>query len=176
MIEFFLDNTNGTDLTINNNGQYSVLTEKHPLIDKLYKDIENNYTEAFNELYRLYRQSAFFKFLIVRRFLKCNFSKHDERPDITDTGVFDLEFVSCPMRGECLQENIICGAKLNRSISEREVEVLKLIAAGLTDSDIAKELFISIHTAKNHRRHLLLKTDCSNTAALISYANEHNLI
>lgn len=176
MIEFFLDKNNGIDIVINQNGDYSTFNEEHPIIEEVYNNIKDNYTEAFEILTKLYRGSAYFKYLIVRRFLKCNFSKHDEKPDVNEQGIFDLEFVSCPMRGECPQENIICNAKINRVLSNRELEVLKLIADGNTDFAVGELLFISPNTAKNHRKNIIRKTGCPNTAALIKYASEHNIL
>jgi len=175
MIEFFIDKVNGTDLIINDNGKFSTLEECHPLVDTIYKSVKDNYTEAFEALHQLYGGSAFFKFLIVRRFLKCNFARHDEKPDIDEKGFFEIEFVNCPMRGECKHENIICNARVNRVLSTRETEIVKLICKGLTDHEIAEQLFISVNTAKNHRRNILHKTGCSNTAALVAYATERKL-
>lgn len=176
MIEFFLDKTNGVDLIVNQDGKYSTLDEEHPLIDEIYKSIKDNYTKAFDAMNEVYGGNRFFKFLFVRRFLKCNFSNHDEKPDIDERGFFSLEFVSCPLRGECKHENIICNAKINKVLSERETEIVKYIAEGLTDHAIAEMLFRSINTIKNHRKNILNKTGCHNTAALVTYAHEHQLI
>ena len=61
-------------------------------------------------------------------------------------------------------------------ITAREIEVLILIAEGLTNHMIAKKLFISTRTVDTHRRNLLQKLDIHNTAALVKYAYEHGLI
>ena len=174
--EFFLDNNNGTDIIVNQDGKFSTLDEKHPIVDQVYKTLKCNYSEAFKVLNDIYGKSAFFKFLIVRRFLKCNFSKHDEKPDIDSKGFFDVEFVSCPMRGECKHEGIICKPTRDKTLTDREIEIVKLISLGNTDFEISEMLFISPHTAKNHRKNILHKTDCPNTAALIAYVTEHKII
>lgn len=176
MVEFFIDKTNETDIIINNDGQFSVLDESHPMVPKLFDTIKENYSEAYQALDSIYGKAAFFKFLFVRRFLKCNFSKHDEKPDIDQNGFFQIESVSCPLLGECKHEGLICNAKVNRILSDREIEVLKLIASGHTDYQVADKLFIAINTAKNHRKNILHKTGSTNTAQLVSYANEHQLI
>lgn len=49
--------------------------------------------------------------------------------------------------------------KRNIKLSEREIEILKLIAEGKTNSQIAKEVKISIHTVKAHVANILLKLD-----------------
>lgn len=61
-------------------------------------------------------------------------------------------------------------------ISSREKEVLKLIADGLTNPQIADKLFISLHTAVSHRKNLLTKFEVNNTASLIKLATKHSIV
>ncbi|HRE51226.1 MAG TPA: response regulator transcription factor [Flavitalea sp.] len=55
-------------------------------------------------------------------------------------------------------------------ITRREKEVLQLIAEGLTNAEIAAQLFISIPTVNTHRKSLIEKFEAANTAVLISKA------
>lgn len=69
--------------------------------------------------------------------------------------------------------------KMNRPmpiISSREKEVLKLIASGLTNPQIAEKLFISLHTVDSHRKNLLTKFNVNNTASLVKEAINFNLV
>ena len=61
-------------------------------------------------------------------------------------------------------------------LTKREKEILKLIAAGLTNIQIAEKLFISIDTVDTHRKNLHNKLNVKNTATLIRTAIEHNLL
>lgn len=61
-------------------------------------------------------------------------------------------------------------------LSDREIEVLKLIAQECTNSEIAEKLFISIRTVDTHRRNILEKLQVKNTAGLVKYAIEKALI
>lgn len=61
-------------------------------------------------------------------------------------------------------------------ISEREVEVLRLISQGLTNQEIAEKLFLSFHTADSHRRNLLEKLGARNTADLVRIGLERGYI
>ncbi|MBC6607429.1 response regulator transcription factor [Hymenobacter sp. BT188] len=61
-------------------------------------------------------------------------------------------------------------------LSYRELEVLRLIAEGLTNNAIAEKLFVSRRTIETHRQNILEKTQVKNTAALIKYAVEHGLL
>lgn len=61
-------------------------------------------------------------------------------------------------------------------LSRREKEVLQLIADGMTNNQIAKQLFISLHTVDTHRKNLLAKFNVNNTAALIKMASKYDLV
>ena len=61
-------------------------------------------------------------------------------------------------------------------ISKRELEVLNGIGKGLTNQEIANELFISVKTVANHRASLISKTGSKNTVTLLSYAIKNKLI
>ena len=61
-------------------------------------------------------------------------------------------------------------------LSEREVEVLKYIAAGDTNKEAGEKLFISPRTVETHRRNILSKLDVKNTAEMLKYAYQHQLI
>ena len=61
-------------------------------------------------------------------------------------------------------------------LTRRETEVLQLIANGLTNAEMAIQLFISPTTIDTHRKHLLEKFDARNTATLIKRAVELGLV
>lgn len=62
------------------------------------------------------------------------------------------------------------------NISERELEILQLIAEGLTTKQIAERLHLSFHTVMTHRKNMMGKLGLKNTAGLIVYAVRENLI
>ena len=61
-------------------------------------------------------------------------------------------------------------------LTHREREILQLVASGLTNQQIADQLFTSKRTVESHRQNLLEKTDAPNTAALVTYAMDHGLL
>lgn len=65
---------------------------------------------------------------------------------------------------------------IGNELSKREIEVLRLIADGLTNAEIADKLFTSKRTIESHRQSLLEKTQSNNTATLIRYAVSHHLV
>ena len=62
------------------------------------------------------------------------------------------------------------------SLTQREVEVLRLMAAGKTDRAIAEELFIGVRTVSFHVGNILNKTDAANRTEAALYANQHGLV
>lgn len=61
-------------------------------------------------------------------------------------------------------------------LSDREIEVLQLIANEYSNSEIAEKLFISIRTVDTHRRNLLDKIGAKNTAGLVRFAIQKGLL
>ena len=61
-------------------------------------------------------------------------------------------------------------------LSERESEVLRLIALGHTNAEIAEQLFLSVRTVETHRSHIQQKLRLSTRAELVGYALERGLI
>ena len=61
-------------------------------------------------------------------------------------------------------------------LTEREVELLRLLAGGKTDKQIADQLFISIKTVQTHVRNILAKIGANNRTEAASYAHRHGLI
>ena len=61
-------------------------------------------------------------------------------------------------------------------LTTREVEVLRLVGRGCSNRGIAEELFISEHTAANHVRSILMKTQCANRTSAAHYAMQHGLL
>jgi DNA-binding NarL/FixJ family response regulator len=61
-------------------------------------------------------------------------------------------------------------------LTRREKEIVKLIADGLTNAQIAQHLFLSVDTVDSHRKNLYTKLNIKNTALLIRYALDNGII
>src|SRR3954463_10690640 len=61
-------------------------------------------------------------------------------------------------------------------LTEREVEVLRLIALGHTNSEIASQLYLSLRTTESHRAHIQQKLRRTTRAELVHYALEHGFV
>ena len=60
-------------------------------------------------------------------------------------------------------------------LTEREVEVLGLVAAGRTNPEIAEELIVSVRTVSTHVTNILTKIGAANRTEAASYATRHGL-
>jgi two-component system response regulator NreC len=61
-------------------------------------------------------------------------------------------------------------------LSDRELGVLRLIALGHTNTEIAGQLYLSVRTVESHRAHIQHKTRLTSRAELVRYALEHHLV
>ncbi len=61
-------------------------------------------------------------------------------------------------------------------LTERELEILRLIALGHTNTEIAGRLYLSVRTVESHRAHIQQKTRRSTRAELVRYALEHGIV
>ncbi len=62
------------------------------------------------------------------------------------------------------------------NLSEREVEIVKLIVNGFTSGDIAEKLFISEHTVKTHRKNIFKKVGINSISQLTSFAINQQIV
>jgi DNA-binding NarL/FixJ family response regulator len=63
-----------------------------------------------------------------------------------------------------------------KHLTPREIEIIRYIAEGFTNQEIADQLFLSTVTVDTHRKNILHKLNLKNTATLIKYAAEHKLL
>ena len=61
-------------------------------------------------------------------------------------------------------------------LSDREREVLQLIAEGKSNKEVAQALDVAVSTVESHRKHVMEKLDLHNTAAIVRFAVRKGLI
>lgn len=64
----------------------------------------------------------------------------------------------------------------NESLTNREIEVTRLICEGLSSKMISEKLFISVNTVETHRKNILLKLNVKNSLGIMKYAMKNNLL
>jgi DNA-binding CsgD family transcriptional regulator len=112
----------------------------------------------------------------VFQFCACNFSLQDGRPDVDEDFNFITEIVPCPIRHKCKLNY----CSFDSILSRRELDVVKLFAAGLNETAIADQLFISPSTAHNHITNIYSKLGLTGSAhpdrLLVSFAHNNKLV
>jgi len=79
--------------------------------------------------------------------------------------------------GEVMQQLVKNKEEGNKDgLSERELDVVRLIAKGLTSVEIAKQLFISVNTVETHRKNIFQKTGVKNAVGLIGYSRRQGIL
>ena len=118
---------------------------------------------------------------------------HDMILELDDSGIpwlnlkiFDLSpNQETNYRGNSICRNLLNGEQIHlfnfiakgiNNISDREKEVLSLIAEGMKSKEIADKLFISLNTVNNHRRNLLKKLNVANSSEAVNQAFKYGLI
>ena len=92
-----------------------------------------------------------------------------------------IKAISVVMDGKSYYSNEVEDLLVSRNeafpgITRRESEVLELIALGMTNTEIAEKIFVSVSTVDSHRKNLILKLEAKNTADLVRIAFTFGLI
>lgn len=150
------------------------------LVIEIFYTIENFYPEVAKALKETYSKSSlnlsYYRYLIVRRFIKCNFGNLDTTDsDHLADGTFNFEKVSCPMRGECKLEGIVCMPKVTSKLTDAENRVMELYYHNESIDKIADTLYLSGHTVRNHIKNVYSKLGVHSQGEFITYANRHKL-
>lgn len=154
------------------------LNDDSDVIPVMIEKISSFYPKAYKALCEEYDKCkanlSYYRFKIVNRFCKCNFGNIDNVPDVKN-GVFNFERVSCPLRGECKLEGIVCSPEFEDKISKAEMRILKLVSQSKTPEEIADELYLSVFTVRNHLKNVYARLNIHNRQELMSYIHKNNL-
>lgn len=170
MCEFY--NTPKGSVMVSNNDEVSQFSiSDFSLTESLFEAIKNDYPKAFQALQELYKESAlnrhFYKFRIVHRWLRCNCGSYDTMREDYVNGVLHPEQVTCPLRGECELEGIVCMCRL--TLTARQQEITSLIADGLSAQQIAVRLGVSVSTVNNTIQRIKEKLGVKKTVQIVEW-------
>jgi DNA-binding CsgD family transcriptional regulator len=115
----------------------------------------------------------------IKQLAGCLYGGLDKHPDIVDGQLIDSEYWNCPRRAQCKHNGKVCSPLLTetgKSLTERQVDVLKLIAEGQYDKEIADTLQISEHTVTTHTKNIRIKTGLDRKPELVGFAYQVNLM
>lgn len=161
-------------------GRTSRVTESDvDVVREMDEMISTFYPEAYAALTDLYKASSanihYYRFRIVARFVRCNLANLDHVPDITADCRMNLESVPCPMRGECRWDGIICRPSFAHRMTACELRVMERLYHGRSESEIADDLCLSVHTIHNHIRNALFRLGLHSRSEFMKYAAQNDL-
>lgn len=96
--------------------------------------------------------------------------------EVMEKGFYYNQAVLGFMRENMLKKGKLKQSSFETTLTQRESEILQLICEQYTTAEIGNKLFISPRTVDGHRNNLLTKLDCRNTAGLVVYALQHQLV
>lgn len=92
---------------------------------------------------------------------------HTRIDHLSNLNTHRISFVGLNGEPSFLNLSLDQGDQDVKEFSKREIDIIKLISNGLSNSEIAEKLFISALTVKKHRNNILAKSNCKNTAQLV---------
>lgn len=95
------------------------------------------------------------------------------RQALSDEKFFCGKVLDIILKEEKKEQQHSCSAV---NLSEREVDIIRLISKGHTNSEMAAELYLSVHTINTHRKNILKKTNARNTAGIVMYAVKEKIV
>lgn len=115
---------------------------------KAYLPKDTSKEELLEALKTLYEGNEYFSKLVLDNFLKSYIKKVKAEENLVE----------------------------NEELTQREIEILRLAAGGLSNKEISDQLFISIKTVDAHKNHIMQKLKLKNTAAMVIYAIKNKII
>ena len=169
------------ELWCKDNEGHNILVDasQSDLLDSMLSRIRECYPDAYKALEEEYKDSApnkiYFKYKVVKRFLKCNFGQLDSTYNDVDGEKMNFERVDCPLRLECRWDGIICSPIFKTTLSAQELKVARLFYDGLSKTEIAGMLYLSPETVNNHIRNIYYKLNIHDKIEFFKYINEHKI-
>ena len=176
--EFYMTPDGEVMLKQEDKPEHMLVETDYEFINAFISVLQEFYTDSYNALISVYEKAdkrGYRNFMVVKRFIKCNLSVYDNRIDLDEHWNFNFEFVSCPLRGECKFDGIICSPKFNSKLSDRQLEVMRLLYEGLSDNEISDKLFISLNTVNNHRKNSFKKLGVHSMSDFMRFAQKNNI-
>lgn len=177
-IEFYITPT-GDVVISTNEGHQTYEPENKLFTRQMLERIEDRHPETYKALSKLYSNSRlnipYHQYRIVHRFIRCNWGEFDKVFDVDNSGCFQFEQVKCPLRGECVYENVICNPPVNTVLSIRELAVMRLYCDGHSSMQIGENLGLHETTVVTHKRNALKKIGLHSLADFMVYAKKANL-
>jgi DNA-binding CsgD family transcriptional regulator len=101
---------------------------------------------------------------------------HTKIDHLTKNNTYQYSLISLNDEPSYMNIDVFENTESISEFSKREIDIIKLIAEGLDNTEIADALFISVNTVKQHRKNILKKSNSKNTAQLIRKSTLQGLL
>ncbi len=156
-------------------------------IDLLITDIEMDEVNGIQLIGKLRERNTKYPILVVTMHNKVSIIKKCRQMDVEgyllkdDSNSILIEAIKEIFEGRSFYSDQVLSnldkvREYDKSLTPREEEIIRLIAQGMDSNEIANTLFISINTAKTHRRNLKSKLGLESTADIVKYAIDNFII
>lgn len=114
----------------------------------------------------------------LQQYAKCKWGGFDCKPDLLNGKAMEGEYWDCGLRDTCPHQGKICKQfKVKHGhLTWREIEVLKLIHAGMQDKEIADELNLSVQTIPSFKKNIQEKTECRSKTEMAVFAEINQIV
>ena len=155
-------------------------TKDNDIIELVRDKIIRLFPKAYDRLREMFKELDFNKWImnyrIVERFIRCNMGADNiQRFDIQE-GFINIEEVSCPLRGICRHENVICKPDCKTVLTKAENEVVKLYVQGYNIDEIAAMLNKSRSTVNDQIWTITRRLGLDSRRKLIKLAVDNKMI
>lgn len=128
--------------------------------ERQLKETDTDFIQAFLAILREFYPEAYDALMDI-------YSKNSNNKRYRDF-IAVRRFIKC-------NDKVICAPKFNSKLSDRQIEVMRMLYDGKNDSEIAEKLFISLNTVNNHRKNSFRKVGVHSMAEFMRYAMTNNL-
>ncbi len=154
-------------------------TKDNDIIELVRDKIIRMFPKAYERLRETFQNLDFNKWImnfnIVNRFIRCNMGSDNLQKFDVEEGFLNLEEVSCPLRGICPDENVICRPDCKTVFSKAEKEVVKLYVQGYTIDEIADKLHKCRNTVNTQIWTVTRRLGLDNRRKLVKLAVDNKL-
>lgn len=174
----FVACADGTFVARNSTTSKVVTEFDRDIIEFIVSEVKLRYPIAYKrlcEMYERYKGNRYnFEYRIAKRFVRCNMGADDLLSMDINNGIMCLEYVNCPLRGECCDENVICCPRHQSRLTETLRQVAELYASGMSYKEMAQTLNKSDKTIANQLRSITKILGLKRTKDIITYRIIYN--
>ncbi|MCW1961255.1 response regulator transcription factor [Chryseobacterium viscerum] len=196
LLKNYIDNNGDYQVTLTSTGGYQFLTEDSGSLDILILDLRMTNGDGLEVMSELAKRETETKIIVLSSFYRRSFmgqmlkmGAHAFLPKeieleellaiiktVHHTGHYFSNDQIDVMRSQLSNKLPEFHAFSKNELTDREVEVLRLVCQQLSTKEIADSLFISPKTVETHKTNLMIKTGVKNMAGLVIYAVQNQVI